>query len=174
MFFRGCGEMAERSKALDWNSSNIFTGVPGFESLSLRQNMNARPCAGFFIYPLRNCWHGPHVRRGSGQQKAPAGAGAWRGMRPCVRGDSPVIQRHLPGKSERYIPGCDEQAPEAAAVSGLRFLIKESRSGRYLAHGEAHGRAVIDDAIGPQPAMVTLDDQRRGGQPHAQSFVILA
>ena len=30
------GEMAERSKALDWNSSNIFTGVPGFESLSLR------------------------------------------------------------------------------------------------------------------------------------------
>ncbi len=31
------GEMAERSKALDWNSSNIFTGVPGFESLSLRQ-----------------------------------------------------------------------------------------------------------------------------------------
>ncbi len=29
--------MAERSKALDWNSSNIFTGVPGFESLSLRQ-----------------------------------------------------------------------------------------------------------------------------------------
>ena len=34
MFERG--EMAERSKALDWNSSNIFTGVPGFESLSLR------------------------------------------------------------------------------------------------------------------------------------------
>jgi hypothetical protein len=28
--------MAERSKALDWNSSNIFTGVLGFESLSLR------------------------------------------------------------------------------------------------------------------------------------------
>jgi hypothetical protein len=34
--FRSFGEMAERSKALDWNSSNIFTGVPGFESLSLR------------------------------------------------------------------------------------------------------------------------------------------
>jgi hypothetical protein len=30
------GEMAERSKALDWNSSNIFTGVRGFESHSLR------------------------------------------------------------------------------------------------------------------------------------------
>jgi hypothetical protein len=29
--------MAERSKALDWNSSNIFTGVRGFESHSLRQ-----------------------------------------------------------------------------------------------------------------------------------------
>ena len=28
--------MAERSKALDWNSSNIFTGVRGFESHSLR------------------------------------------------------------------------------------------------------------------------------------------
>ena len=35
--FLSYGEMAERSKALDWNSSNIFTGVPGFESLSLRQ-----------------------------------------------------------------------------------------------------------------------------------------
>jgi hypothetical protein len=30
------GEMAERSKALDWNSSNILTGVRGFESHSLR------------------------------------------------------------------------------------------------------------------------------------------
>jgi hypothetical protein len=29
--------MAERSKALDWNSSNILTGVRGFESHSLRQ-----------------------------------------------------------------------------------------------------------------------------------------
>jgi hypothetical protein len=34
--------MAERSKALDWNSSNILTGVPGFESLSLRQNNSLR------------------------------------------------------------------------------------------------------------------------------------
>ena len=40
MFERG--EMAERSKALDWNSSNIFTGVPGFESLSLRHFSWAR------------------------------------------------------------------------------------------------------------------------------------
>ena len=32
------GEVAERSKALDWNSSNIFTGVRGFESHPLRQN----------------------------------------------------------------------------------------------------------------------------------------
>jgi hypothetical protein len=31
------GEVAERSKALDWNSSNIFTGVRGFESHPLRQ-----------------------------------------------------------------------------------------------------------------------------------------
>jgi hypothetical protein len=41
-FFRGVfcksliGEVAERSKALDWNSSNIFTGVRGFESHPLR------------------------------------------------------------------------------------------------------------------------------------------
>jgi hypothetical protein len=28
--------VAERSKALDWNSSNIFTGVRGFESHPLR------------------------------------------------------------------------------------------------------------------------------------------
>ena len=33
-----CGEVAERSKALDWNSSNIFTGVRGFESHPLRQS----------------------------------------------------------------------------------------------------------------------------------------
>ena len=32
-----CGEVAERSKALDWNSSNISTGVRGFESHPLRQ-----------------------------------------------------------------------------------------------------------------------------------------
>src|SRR5207253_7766231 len=31
------GEVAERSKALDWNSSNISTGVRGFESHPLRQ-----------------------------------------------------------------------------------------------------------------------------------------
>jgi hypothetical protein len=30
------GEVAERSKALDWNSSNILTGVRGFESHPLR------------------------------------------------------------------------------------------------------------------------------------------
>ena len=32
------GEVAERSKALDWNSSNIFTGVRGFESHPLRHD----------------------------------------------------------------------------------------------------------------------------------------
>jgi hypothetical protein len=31
------GEVAERPKALDWNFSNIFTGVRGFESHPLRQ-----------------------------------------------------------------------------------------------------------------------------------------
>jgi hypothetical protein len=30
------GEVAERSKVLDWNSSNILTGVRGFESHPLR------------------------------------------------------------------------------------------------------------------------------------------
>jgi hypothetical protein len=30
------GEVAERSKALDWNSSYILTGVRGFESHPLR------------------------------------------------------------------------------------------------------------------------------------------
>ena len=32
-----CGEVAERSKALDWNSSKLFTGFRGFESHPLRQ-----------------------------------------------------------------------------------------------------------------------------------------
>src|SRR5438094_279013 len=36
------GEVGERSKALDWNSSNIFTGVRGFESHPLRQ-LNCMP-----------------------------------------------------------------------------------------------------------------------------------
>jgi hypothetical protein len=31
------GEVAERPKALDWNFSNILTGVRGFESHPLRQ-----------------------------------------------------------------------------------------------------------------------------------------
>src|SRR6516165_7180811 len=42
------GEVAERSKALDWNSSNISTGVRGFESHPLRHlNMSTprRSCA---------------------------------------------------------------------------------------------------------------------------------
>ena len=32
------GEVAERPKALDWNFSNIFTGVRGFESHPLRHS----------------------------------------------------------------------------------------------------------------------------------------
>jgi hypothetical protein len=41
--------MAERSKALDWNSSNIFTGVRGFESHSLRQMKRACPQVPFYF-----------------------------------------------------------------------------------------------------------------------------
>ena len=43
--------MAERSKALDWNSSNIFTGVRGFESHPLRQFVVVR--AGSFATTSR-------------------------------------------------------------------------------------------------------------------------
>ena len=39
----GSGEMAEWSKALDWNSSNIRKGVRGFESHSLRQRLHRSP-----------------------------------------------------------------------------------------------------------------------------------
>jgi hypothetical protein len=42
--------MAERSKALDWNSSNILTGVPGFESLSLRHKSKAPHLRGFAFW----------------------------------------------------------------------------------------------------------------------------
>ena len=45
------GEVAERSKALDWNSSNIFTGVRGFESHPLRQFVVVR--AGSFATTSR-------------------------------------------------------------------------------------------------------------------------
>ena len=45
------GEVAEWSKALDWNSSNIFTGVRGFESHPLRQSMVVR--AGSFAMTSR-------------------------------------------------------------------------------------------------------------------------
>src|SRR6516165_1828143 len=41
------GEVAERSKALDWNSSNISTGVRGFESHPLRQNLKSFICGPF-------------------------------------------------------------------------------------------------------------------------------
>ena len=37
------GEVAERSKALDWNSSYIFTGVRRFESSPLRHFFPLRP-----------------------------------------------------------------------------------------------------------------------------------
>ena len=37
--FSVVGEVAERSKALDWNSSNISTGVRGFESHPLRHTI---------------------------------------------------------------------------------------------------------------------------------------
>jgi hypothetical protein len=47
---QGFGEVAERPKALDWNSSNIFTGVRGFESHPLRQMNKARAMLwAFFI-----------------------------------------------------------------------------------------------------------------------------
>jgi hypothetical protein len=56
--------MAERSKALDWNSSNIFTGVPGFESLPLRQNKNTQLRAGYFYSGgdgwVRTHWFDPY------------------------------------------------------------------------------------------------------------------
>ena len=47
------GEVAEWSKALDWNSSYIFTGVRGFESHPLRQN-NDKPglAPGFVLLHL--------------------------------------------------------------------------------------------------------------------------
>ena len=41
--------MAERSKALDWNSSNIFTGVRGFESHSLRHSIAVKTCGAAFF-----------------------------------------------------------------------------------------------------------------------------
>src|SRR6516165_10934665 len=40
------GEVAERSKALDWNSSNISTGVRGFESHPLRHSLYHLPSRG--------------------------------------------------------------------------------------------------------------------------------
>lgn len=41
--------MAEWSKALDWNSSNILTGVRGFESHLLRQIPEPSLMLGFFM-----------------------------------------------------------------------------------------------------------------------------
>ena len=43
------GEVAEWSKALDWNSSYIFTGVRGFESHPLRQMKSPAQVPGFFV-----------------------------------------------------------------------------------------------------------------------------
>ena len=56
------GEMAERSKALDWNSSNIFTGVRGFESHSLRHTKGV--CLQTpFVWRRRCCGRSQRVRQ---------------------------------------------------------------------------------------------------------------
>jgi hypothetical protein len=47
------GEVAERSKALDWNSSNIFTGVRGFESHPLRHTVQSLPTTGLLAMVVR-------------------------------------------------------------------------------------------------------------------------
>ena len=47
---RACGEVAEWSKALDWNSSYISTGVRGFESHPLRQFKQDAPVEGRFRF----------------------------------------------------------------------------------------------------------------------------
>jgi hypothetical protein len=67
------GEVAERSKALDWNSSNILTGVRGFESHPLRHpdaNMVAR--IGFSATTSRESRQG----RKAAAAAAMSGAGA--------------------------------------------------------------------------------------------------
>jgi hypothetical protein len=43
------GEVAERSKALDWNSSNILTGIRGFESHPLRQLLSTEATGRFKV-----------------------------------------------------------------------------------------------------------------------------
>ena len=60
--------MAERSKALDWNSSNIFTGVRGFESHPLRHRNERGPSQ---VCPLQ--W----------LVTEPFGAGACQGANPA-------------------------------------------------------------------------------------------
>ena len=45
------GEVAEWSKALDWNSSYILTGVRGFESHPLRQYIETPREGRFCLWP---------------------------------------------------------------------------------------------------------------------------
>jgi hypothetical protein len=71
------GEVAEWSKALDWNSSNTLTGIRGFESHLLRQKIYVVARIGSFATTCRESRQARKgatvtVRSGAGD---PAGAG---------------------------------------------------------------------------------------------------
>ena len=70
------GEVAERSKALDWNSSNILTGVRGFESHPLRHSDRGGPRR-FLRDDEPPTPSGPEGSSGNGDvgRRSPAGAG---------------------------------------------------------------------------------------------------
>jgi hypothetical protein len=77
------GEVAERSKALDWNSSNISTGVRGFESHPLRQNLKRGRLRPLFKFWLSGCVDEPtgfdKIARSDFGRRAASGP---KGLRP--------------------------------------------------------------------------------------------
>ena len=78
------GEVAEWSKALDWNSSNIFTGVRGFESHPLRHSVTAlRASSNFSMVVRAGSFAMPRRQSRQARKGAAATVAACAGVRPA-------------------------------------------------------------------------------------------
>src|SRR2546423_8815903 len=93
--------MAERSKALDWNSSNIFTGVRGFESHSLRHVLGLVAVAalsmvariGFSATTSRESRQGRKAAAAAMMSGAGVSAGAGHLLMRCAQGSRGIATR---------------------------------------------------------------------------------
>src|SRR5579862_6010872 len=121
------GEVAERSKALDWNSSNIFTGVRGFESHPLRQLCWRRPhpTLAATCLPGRIGRPSPHFFSASAGNSAPPHTAIPRIACVRQRTEFAVANRDSEPPPLRWFPGSDlkgrshEQIPKQFPIPDI-------------------------------------------------------